>query len=188
MIITIARQCGCGALHVGEILSKDFGLKLYTRKSLMEKALREGMLEDMENFFEELPVDDLMDAITDYDNDRTAVRERFRKAFNKMIGSEDCVVIGRCGNFIFRDRKDLTSVFLHGDISSRINNIHEEEHIPMKYAEEFVRKTDGCRVSYHKFYTGLDWGNAPDYNLCLDSCLLGAEKSAKMIEDFISML
>ena len=188
MIITIARQCGCGALHVGEILAKRYGVPLYTRRSLMEMAQRKGMQEEMDSFFEERPVDDLMEAITDYAYERRAVMDKFRKAFSGMIGNQDCIVIGRCGNYIFKDRKDLVSVFLHGDIDLRISNIEREEHLGRREAEEFVRRTDDCRVSYHKFYTGLTWGNAPDYDICIDLCSIGAEKTAKMIEEYIGLL
>lgn len=63
-----------------------------------------------------------------------------------MIGNEDCIVIGRCGNFIFKDRKDLVTVFLHGSLSDRIANAAEEENLSMSQAEEFVHTTDDCRV------------------------------------------
>lgn len=188
MIITIARQCGCGALHVGEILAEHYGVPLYTRKSLMEMAKEKGMLAEMDTFFEERPVDDLMEAITDFSYERKAVMDKFCKAFYGMIGEEDCIVIGRCGNYIFKDRKDLVSVFLHGDVKIRISNTAREEGISLKEAEEFVRTTDDRRVSYHRFYTGLTWGNAPDYGICLDSCRLGAKKTAGIIEDYISSL
>ena len=58
----------------------------------------------------------------------------------------------------------------------------------MKEAEEFVRTTDDCRISYHKFYTGLTWGNAPDYDISLDTCRLGAMKTALLIEDLVAEL
>ena len=64
MIITVARQCGCGALEVGQILARHYGIPLYTRKSLMEAARGKGLLSEMEAFFEEHPVDELMSAIT----------------------------------------------------------------------------------------------------------------------------
>lgn len=87
MIITIARQCGCRALHVGEILSRHYGIPLYTRKSLMAKANEMGILDEMTSFFEERPVDELMSAISEFPFERTAVREKFRSAFMKMIGN-----------------------------------------------------------------------------------------------------
>ena len=94
------------------------------------------------------------------------------------------MLIGRCGNFIFRDRKDLVSVFLHGETERRIVHIMESEGLSRTEAEEFVRNTDDRRVAYHKFYTGLNWGNAPDYDICLDVCRVGADKTAELIEEY----
>ena len=66
MIITIARQCGCGALHIGEQLSQHYGIPFYTRKNLLELAQKRGVLQEMDDFFEERPVDELMFAISQF--------------------------------------------------------------------------------------------------------------------------
>ena len=149
----------------------------------MEAARGKGLLSEMEAFFEERPVDELMSAIT-FSFEREDIQEKFCRAFRKIVGEGDCVLIGRCGNFIFRDRKDLVSVFLHGETERRIVHIMESEGLSRTEAEEFVRNTDDRRVSYHKFYTGLNWGNAPDYDTCLDVCRVGADKTAELIEEY----
>ena len=167
MIITIARQCGCGALHIGEQLSAFYGIPFYTRKNLLEMARQKGVLEEMDDFFEERPVDELMFAISQFD------------------GSQDCIIIGRCGNYIFRNRKDLVSVFLKGSLQGRISAIVKEEHISHEEAKQFVHDLDESRVRYHKYYTGMKWGEANDYDLCFDSIRLGTENSADFIEQYI---
>lgn len=188
MIITIARQCGCGAVHVGEILSNELGIKLYTRQNLMELAREKKMLEEMHYFFEEDPVDDLMDAITTFTEEHEEIRRRFNLSFNKIIGNENCIIIGRCGNHIFKQHKDLYSFFLHGDKQMRIQNIATEKKISSSEAEDFVTETDDRRIAYHRYYTGLTWGNAADYDMCLDTCKLGSTKTAQMIKEYINTL
>lgn len=188
MIITIARQCGCDALQIGQILSERYGVPLYTRQTLRDKAESKGMLDQMAEFFEEKPVDELLLAVTDYSYERKAVNEKFRKAFAQIIGEKDCIIIGRCGNSIFSSRPDLISVFLHGELEGRIRHIMEKEHMGHSAAESFVRYTDDCRVTYHRFYTGLNWGYAPDYDLSIDSVRLGAEKSARIIGEYASIV
>ncbi len=189
MIITIARQCGCGALHVGEILAQHFNIPFYTRQNLREMAEEKGIMEELDDFFEERPVDNLMFAISgDYAETNTHVNEKPLKLLAEMIGDKNCIIIGRCGNYIFRDRKDLISVFLKGDINLRISEIQKEEGISKADAEEFVENADDCRINYHKYYTGLTWGNANDYDLCIDSCKLTAEHTAFIIENYINAL
>lgn len=184
MIITIARQCGCGAAKVGRLLSEHYHIPFYTRKQLMEMARERGCLDDMADFFDERPVDELLFAMTSYGESRMSSIERPLQTLARMIGDEDCIIIGRCGNHIFRQRKDLVSVFLKADLESRIREIMDEKKCSRREAEEFVENTDDCRVAYHRYYTGLTWGNAADYDLCLDSSRLGMEYTAEMIEAY----
>ena len=58
----------------------------------MAKAAEMGILDEMTSFFEERPVDEIMSAIAELPFERSVVRERFRSAFMKMIGNEDCIV------------------------------------------------------------------------------------------------
>lgn len=188
MIITIARLCGCGALHVGENLAKHYGIPFYTRQTLMQFAREKGVLAEMDDFFEERPVNELLVAISsEMSEARTGTTGKPLKILLDLIGTKDCIVIGRCGNYIFRNRTDLTSVFLKGDLDTRIKNIQTEKNLSLTAAREFVDDADDCRVRYHKFYTGLSWGNASDYDICLDSCRLGTEHTAEMIERYIDI-
>lgn len=181
MIITIARQCGCGAVHVGKILSRRLGLVLYTRQMLKDMAGNQGLGDEMDYFFDERPVDNILMAISDYNEAQDEIKHRFSTLFNKIIGTQDCIVIGRCGNSIFSGRNDLVSVFLKGDRTTRIMNTAAEEGISTGDARRCVEETDDHRMMYHKYYTGLTWGNANDYDLCIDSLRLGAEMTADLI-------
>ncbi len=189
MIITIARQCGCGAIHIGEILAQHYGIPLYTRQQLQEMAEEKGILAQLDDFFEERPVDDLMFAISnDYADADIHLHQKTIQMLSELIGEKSCIIIGRCGNFIFQNRKDLVSVFLKGNLKARIQEIMKEENLSEADAAEFVDTTEECRVNYHKYYTGLTWGNAADYDLCLDSCRLEASQAARLIEEYISAI
>ena len=185
MIITIARQCGCGALHIAEQLSNFYGIPFYTRKNLLEMARQAGVLEELDDFFEERPVDELMFAISQFNEEPKALNCKAFKILSDLIGTQDCVIIGRCGNYIFRNRKDLVSVFLKGSLEGRITAIAKEENLSHEEAKKFVNELDDSRVRYHKYYTGMQWGEANDYDLCFDSIRLGTENSADFIEQYI---
>ena len=184
MIITIARQCGCGAVRVGKLLAEHYGIPFYTRKNLMEMAKERGVLEEMEAFFDEHPVDELLFSISSLGEDQKLLTEKPLRVLADLVGQENCIIIGRCGNYIFRERKDLVSVFLKGNLSERIAEIQQDEHLSKDEAAEFVEHIDDCRVAYHKYYTGLSWGNADDYDICLDTTRLGVEKTALAIETY----
>ena len=185
MIITIARQCGCGALHIGEQLAVRYGIPFYTRKSLLEMARAKGVLDEMDDFFEERPVDELLFAISAHGYDEGPLHSRALDILSDMIGSRDCIVIGRCGNYIFRRRPDLVSVFLKGREADRVKAVAAERQTSLQEAREVVRDMDDSRVRYHKYYTHLQWGNSADYDLCFDSVRLGAVRSVAIIEQYI---
>lgn len=184
MIITIARQCGCGAVNVGKVLSDTFDIPFYTRQDLLKMADARGLGDVLTDFFEERPADELLFAMSSFGEERTFTTEKLLNKLVEMIGCEDCIIIGRCGNYIFRERKDLISVFLGGNAEARIANIAREEHLSKKDARDLMEHTDDCRAAYHKYYTGLTWGNAADYDICLDSIRLGTKQTANLIAQY----
>lgn len=186
MIITIARQCGCGALNVGKMLAEYYDIPFYTRKTLMEMASQRGVLEEMETFFDERPVDELLFAMSSFGEARRNQTEKPLRTLANMIGNEDCIIIGRCGNYIFRERNDLVSVFLKGEFGKRIQDIQNELSLSYSDAKDFVEHADDCREAYHKYYTELTWGNANDYDLCLDTMRMGAEETVRIIEQYVN--
>lgn len=189
MIITIARQCGCGAIQLGQLLQKHYNIPLYTRQNLRDMAEEKGLLSQLDDFFEERPVDALTFAITtDYTNTSVHLHDKTKKLISQLIGNDDCIIIGRCGNYIFRDHADLVSVFLKGNIEARVKDIMREENLSEAKARKFVEYTDDCRVNYHRYYTGLQWGNASDYDLCIDNCRIEHEQTAKLIIDYINAI
>lgn len=77
---------------------------------------------------------------------------------------------------------------MSGNLEARIKEIQEEKGFSYEEAEEFVEHTEDCRVAYHKYYTGLTWGNADDYDICLDTVRLGVEETASLIEQYVSLI
>ena len=136
MIITIARQYGCGALAIGKMLGAAYGIPFYTRKGLLEMARAEGVLEEMDDFFEERPVDELLFAISALGHSEGPVHSRALDILSDMIGQRNCIIIGRCGNYIFRRRADLVSVFLKGREDERVRAVVAEQGIGMAEARE----------------------------------------------------
>ena len=142
MIITIARQCGCGALHIGEQLAARYDIPFYTRKSLLEMARAKGVLAEMDDFFEERPVDELQFAISALGHDEGPLHSRALDILSDMIGQSECIIVGRCGNYIFRHRSDLVSVFLKGREADRIRAVAAEEGVTPRKAAAIVHDMD----------------------------------------------
>lgn len=183
MIITIARQCGSGGLVIAEQLSKHYGIPFYTIKKLEEMASAKGIQDEMADFFAEYPVNTLLFAITQSDN-ISHVTEATRNALQNLIGDSDCIIVGRCGNYVFRGRKDLISVFLKGRREDRIKFMAEYKGISETDAETYVVSKDESRRAYHNYYTGETWGDAANYDLCIDSNRIGFDSATATIAKY----
>ncbi len=187
MIITIARQCGSGGLLIGEELAKHYKIPFYTTQHLQEMAHQKGLDEKMADFFEEYPVNSLLFAITQSDN-MGHVTEQMRDGLAGLIGKRDCIILGRCGNYIFKDREDCVSVFLKGDHDRRVEFMSAFRSISIDAARELVDKQDDGRRAYHNYYTGQTWGDAQNYDLCIDSNRLGFDHTTRIIISYIDEL
>ena len=108
-----------------------------------------------------------------------------KKALYPLIGDENCVIIGRCANYAFADRKDKISVFLSGDREARIKHIAEKHNIAERKAKVVVDETDSRRREFHKYTSNQEWGNAAYYDLCIDETKAGVDGVIKIIKDYI---
>ena len=93
------------------------------------------------------------------------------------------IFIGRCSDYILRDRKCL-DVFVTATDEVRIKRIAERMNITPEQADSHMRKKDRTRETYYNYYTFGNWGVASNYDLCVDSSVLGIEGTADMIIDF----
>lgn len=93
------------------------------------------------------------------------------------------IFIGRCSDYILRDRKCL-DVFVTATDEVRIKRIAERMNITPEHADSLMRKKDRTRETYYNYYTFGNWGVASNYDLCVDSSVLGIEGTADMIIDF----
>lgn len=100
----------------------------------------------------------------------------------ELADKGNCVIVGRCSDYILRDRKDVLNVFIHADFEYRKNRVvsvyGQNEFAPDKR----IKDKDKRRIAYYKYYTDRKWGDAKNYQLCLDSGVLGIDKCVELIE------
>lgn len=183
MIITIARECGCDGDLVGKRLAELYGIPLYDKRAIIQLAKETGVYDRMPNFFREKSINSLLYAIAaggEIDLFQTPIR-----ALKAVLGDQSCVLIGRCGNYAFRDREDAYRVFLFADHEKRVDTIARTHQSKRARAEKVVDDTDDKRREFQKFYTGEDWGEAQNYDICLDVGAVGVEGTVRIIRAFI---
>ena len=113
------------------------------------------------------------------------VRNTPKETLGKLMKDQDCIIIGRTSNYVFRNRKDSIRIFLCADIKYRIAQIAKKHNLPTHKAQKLVKETDERRSRYHKYYTGEEWGYAGNYDLCLDVSVLGIQGVMDVIDTYI---
>ena len=184
MIITIGRSCGSGGLEIAQKLAGRLGVRCYDADALLEEATRAGCAEEMRAFLAEKPVNSLLFSIAVENSARGMGRVPFT-LMHQIAEREDFVLLGHCGNYALRDRDDLTTLCIHGELEQRVQRIMRTQDMSEREARRYIHKTDEARRHFHEFYTGEVWGEAEKYDLTINSFALGVDATAEMLEGFI---
>ena len=194
MIITIGRQFGSGGHEVGRKLAKELGIKIYDKELLKLIAEESGICEKVLENYDEKPTNSLLySMVMDVDPSMnyvgTTLNQQIYQAqydtIRKLGARESCVIVGRGADYILRDCKDLTSVFIHADLDFRARRVAEFEHISEAKARDMAVKADKKRASFYNFQTEKKWGAVDSYNLAVDTSHLGIDGAVKLIEQYI---
>lgn len=92
-----------------------------------------------------------------------------------------CVIVGRCANYILREREDVLDVFIRAGKAARVKSAMESLGLDEKAAQRIVKKTDKARQAYYKHYTGQDWHDPDAYHISLNSDRLGVDACVELI-------
>ena len=106
-----------------------------------------------------------------------------RQIIEELGEKENCVIVGRCADYILRDRADCLKVFIHRDFQSRaerIVQVYGETEVP---TEKRLKEKDKRRAAYYQFYTDQKWADLANYHIVLDSGVIGIEKCIDIIAD-----
>ena len=105
------------------------------------------------------------------------------KVIKELAGKGPCVIVGRCADYVLRDRKDVLNVFIHADMVFKKKRCMERGQFSDENADDRIRRRDKLRADHYRYYTDQKWGDSLNYHLCLDSGMFGIEKCVSMIED-----
>ena len=196
IIITVGRQFGSGGHEIGRKLAKEMGLKLYDKELLKLVAEESGICEKVLENFDEKPTNSLlysivMDVYPSMNYVGTTLNQQvFQAQFDtiRRLGETgDCVIVGRAADYILREKKNLTSVFIHADLDWRARRVAEYEHITAEKAKDIVTKADKKRANFYNFQTEHRWGVAASYDLCVSTSDFGIDNAVKLIETYVQM-
>ena len=180
-VITISRECGSGGRELGRRLSELLHIAYYDQEILTEIAKRTELAESyIEQVVEQTPMMSfpihvgrsfypMMNPALELTQ---AVMVEQHKTIYEMAEKSDCVIVGRCGDYILRDFKPFR-IFVYADLESRIQRCLERqtetEHYTREELKHKIVSLDKNRKKYYEFYTGKKWGDKINYDLCINT-------------------
>ena len=93
------------------------------------------------------------------------------------------MIVGRCADYILKDKADCLKVFIHANMGYRADRIVKEYGEREESPEQRLRDKDKRRAAYHRFYTNMKWGDARNYDITLDSSVLGIDQCVEILRN-----
>ena len=110
---------------------------------------------------------------------------QFNFLLDKAEKGQSFVIVGRCSETILKDYEGLVSVFVIGDMESKVARVQHLYGKSEKEAERFIREKDRKRKKYHDSHCKSKWSDSHTYDLSLNSSKLGLEGSVDFLADYI---
>ena len=196
IIINVGRQLGAGGHAIAKLLAEEFNCKLYDKEILNLAAKESGF---SERFFEQNDeqkgfLKSLFHLHAPHVGDNNFYNSRFSQeslfqfqsdAIVKAADEGSCIFIGRCADYVLRDRDNVVNIFITANIKDRLKAVMESDECDEYTAMKILKTKESARASYYNYYTGKKWGVAESYDLCINSSILGYEETEKIIAAFI---
>lgn len=199
-IITIARQFGSGGREIGKALADKLQIPFYDKELITMAAKESGMDAEIFEDVDEKATNSLLYSLSmglySFGNSFSAmgdlpVNDRLyilqHKIIKKLAENGPCVIVGRCADYILRERDDCVNIFFHADMEYRKRRAVEVRGVDKARAEQVVNKTDKVRANYYSFYSGQKWGFAQNYDLCIDTSKLSSDEIVSLIVKYLEL-
>ena len=183
IVITIAREYGSGGRYIGKLVAEKLGIKLYDKEFIAKMAEDTGLSSEyIENNEQKRNVLDSLN--NGYYAGLSNADELFVKEsemIKKIAGTESCVIVGRCADFILKDNKNVLKVFINSDINDKIKRATEIYGMDTEKAEKEIARINKLRSNHYKYYTENEWNDPSNYDICINSDAIGIENSVELI-------
>ncbi|MCR5788457.1 MAG: cytidylate kinase-like family protein [Lachnospiraceae bacterium] len=200
IVITISRLYGSGGRTVAERLSKRLGIPYYDKDLIRLASEDSGINEALfANADEKVRKTSVFKAAKSVYNgeiippeskDFTSNRNLFNfqaKIIKKLAETESCVIVGRCAEFVLKDYDNVLSAFIHAPQAYCLEKAGEILNLTGRELEDYVNRINRQKEEYHQFYTGRNWFDARNYDICLDSSKLGFDRCVEEIVAYMGV-
>lgn len=187
-IIAISREYGTGGHEIAAYIANALNIDMFDRKILEGVANENNIkIEYLEKYDEKPRNLVLSRKIGNYSNsiEEVMAEMQFEYLKEKAAEGKSFVVVGRCGESVFKEHPGLISIFITGNHEVKLKRIMNKFGISEKEAELKMLRHDKKRKKYHNYHSDFKWGDSRNYDICINSNKLGEEKTAQVLVEYI---
>ena len=191
-IITVSREFGSGGRSIGKLVAEKLGYEYYDSELVERVAKETGFsAEYIADAGEYAPGRSMLSYAFSSGTPHTGASMNATdylwatqcRVIMEIAEKGNCVIVGRCADYILRSREDCLNVFIHADKDYKAKRIVELYGVTDKSPEKRLNEKDSKRRVNYKYFTGREWGNLENYHICLNSGYIGNEACADIIAD-----
>lgn len=196
-VITISREFGSGGRELGRRLAEALGFAYYDREIVEEIANRSELsVHYVNDILEHRPAFSfpihtgtsfvMTEAIW---NPTQTVYATQCQILKEMAEKSDCVVVGRCSDYILREFEPL-SVFVYARMQHRIERCREkrpDEERTDRQLVRMIKNIDKHRAKYYEFFTAHRWGNKRLYDICINTSHISVKDAAAVLAEYVHL-
>lgn len=192
LVFAISREYGSGGREIGEKLADELGIAYYDKLLLKRIAEESGLDGNVVEDFDEKPMRPLLlnpnsfFGGTDIEHPVASRIYKTEVDILKRIAEEgSCVIVGRCADYVLADHPGLVSLFVSAPMEARVKRVMRRNDLTESDAKARIARVDKNRASYYRYFTDEHWGQARNYDLCINSGDLDATGAVSVIRSFV---
>lgn len=200
-VITITRQYGSGGREIGRKLAEAYDVPFYDNEIISRAAKETGFAEAAFERAEDKASNSLLYSIAMgmnvFSNQEVgfsglSLDDRIFLAQSKVIRNVaeegPCVIVGKCADYILKDRENVVNLFINATLDFRIKRAVEVDGISQNKSAETVMKKDKSRANYYKYHSGERWDNVLNYDMAIRSDLCGIDGTVACLKAYLDTM
>ncbi len=188
IVITIAREYGSGGRYIGKLVAEKLGIKLYDKEFIEKMAEDTGLSEEYirENEQKRNVLDVFNNGYYSGLNNADELFIKESEFIKKVASQESCIIVGRCADYILKDKENVVKVFINSSMENKIKRAIEFYHMSKENAEKEITRINKLRANHYKYYTEKDWKEPSNYDVCINSDAIGIDNAVNLICDIVN--
>ena len=188
ILITVGREFGSGGHVIAKAIAERMGIRYCVRKLLDEMFEGdEKKISELAQYDEKLAIPFLHRRVRGHSSspEENLAKLQFEYLRDLAEKGESMVLVGRCGEWLFRDYPNHVSIFVTAEEVDKVARVMDREGKTEIEARSKMARHDKSRAKYHNTYSDRMWGMASTYDLCVNASRLGIEGTTDMLLSYI---